>query len=62
MELSIFLAKLFGIYFLVIAVLWTARGDFLFEIVEEFFASRALIFLSGLLALFALPRMRALNR
>lgn len=51
MELSIFLAKLFGIYFLAIAVLAAVRGDVFAQVVEEFFANRALIFLSGLLAL-----------
>tara|TARA_B100000809_G_C15054522_1_gene500202 strand:- start:987 stop:1139 length:153 start_codon:yes stop_codon:yes gene_type:complete len=38
MELSIFLAKLFGIYMLA-------------QVIEEFFDNRALMFVSGLLAL-----------
>ena len=51
MELSLFLAKLFGIYMLVIAVLWAARGEVISKTVEEFFADRAMMFMSGLLAL-----------
>ena len=51
MELSLFLAKLFGIYLLIIAVLWALRGDIISKVIEEFFASRAMLFVSGLLAL-----------
>ncbi len=51
MELSLFLAKLFGIYLLIVSVLWAARGEVISEVIEEFFASRPLLFLSGLLAL-----------
>ena len=52
MELSIFLAKLFGIYMLAVGVLWALRGDMLAQVMEEFFDNRALVFVSGLLALF----------
>ena len=51
MELSIFLAKLFGLYMLVIAVLWLWRGEVLSGVIEGFFASREMLFLSGLIAL-----------
>jgi len=51
MELSLFLAKLFGIYLLIVAVLWAVRGDVISKVIEEFFASRAMLFMSGLLAL-----------
>jgi hypothetical protein len=51
MELSIFLAKLFGIYMLAVGVLWALRGDMLAQVIEEFFDNRALVFVSGLLAL-----------
>ena len=51
MELSLFLAKLFGLYFLIIGFLWALRGDVMSEIVKEFLANRSLVFLSGLLAL-----------
>ena len=51
MELSLFLAKLFGIYLLIIAVLWAVRGDEISKVVNELFANRPLVFLSGLLAL-----------
>lgn len=51
MELSVFLAKLFGIYLLIVGVLWAVRGEVISEVVEEFFASRPMLLLSGLLAL-----------
>ena len=51
MELSLFLAKLFGLYMLVVGLLWLVRGSAITEAVEAFFDNRALLFLSGLLAL-----------
>ena len=51
MELSLFLAKLFGIYLLIMGVLWAVRGDVISEVIEELFASRPMLCLSGLLAL-----------
>ena len=51
MELSLFLAKLFGLYLLIVAVLWAVRGDVISSVMEEFFASRPMLFLSGFLAL-----------
>ena len=51
MELSLFLAKLFGLYLLTVAVLWVVRGEAISKVLEEFFASRPMLFLSGLLAL-----------
>jgi len=51
MELSLFLAKLFGIYLLIVAVLWAVRRDEISKSVEELFGSRPMLFLSGLLAL-----------
>ncbi len=51
MELSLFLAKLFGIYLLIVSVLWAVRGKVISDVIEEFFASRPMLFLSGLLAL-----------
>ena len=53
MELSLFLAKLFGIYLLIVAALWALRGEAISKVIEEFFASRPMLFLSGLLALAA---------
>jgi len=50
-KLSLFLAKLFGIYLLLVGVLWAVRGDVISEVLEDFFASRPMLFLSGLLAL-----------
>jgi len=51
MELSLFLAKLFDLYLLTVAVLWVVRGEAISKVLEEFFASRPMLFLSGLLAL-----------
>ena len=51
MELSLFLAKLFGIYLLIMAVLWAVRGEVISKVIEEFLASGPMLFLSGLLAL-----------
>ena len=51
MELSIFLAKLFGIYLLAVAVLWAVRGKVISEAMEDIFSNRAFLFLSGLIAL-----------
>ena len=51
MELSLFLAKLFGIYLLIVAVLWAVRGEEISKVMEEFFTNRPMMFLSGLLAL-----------
>ncbi len=51
MELSLFLAKLFGLYLLSVGMLWVVRGQVISEVMEEFFANRPIVFLSGLLAL-----------
>jgi len=51
MELSLFLAKIFGLYLLTLAVLWVVRGEAISKVLEEFFASRPMLFQSGLLAL-----------
>lgn len=51
MELSLFLAKVFGLYMLSVGLLWVVRGEALSEVIEEFFASRPMLFFSGLLAL-----------
>ena len=40
MELSVFLAKLFGVYLLVISALWALRGGAFADVLEEFFAQR----------------------
>ena len=53
MELSIFLAKLMGIYLLVVGLLWAARSRQLSEIIIDFFQSPGLVFFSGLFALLA---------
>jgi len=51
MELSLFLAKLFGLYLLVTAAVWALRGEVIAPAVEELFASRGMLFLSGVIAL-----------
>ena len=51
MELSLFLAKLFGIYLLIVAALWGVRGEVISKAIEELFTSRSMLFLSGLIAL-----------
>ncbi len=51
MELSVFLAKLFGVYLMVLSVLCALRGELFAEVIEDFFTQRALVFFSGLLAL-----------
>ena len=51
MELSVFLAKLFGLYLLVVAALWAVRRDVISKSIDDFFASRAMMFMSGLIAL-----------
>lgn len=51
METSIFLAKLFGVYFLIVGVLWVFRKDLFTEIVHELVASKALLAVSGFISL-----------
>ena len=51
MELSIFLARWFGIYMLAVGALWALRGDVLAEVIDEFFSNRGMMFFSGLMAL-----------
>jgi hypothetical protein len=51
MELSIFLARLIGIYMLVIGALAILRREAMFAAVDEFLADRPAMFLSGVIAL-----------
>ncbi|PIR37999.1 MAG: hypothetical protein COV34_02840 [Candidatus Zambryskibacteria bacterium CG10_big_fil_rev_8_21_14_0_10_42_12] len=53
MELSIFLSKIFGIWFLVIGIIFIWRRKTLMPVIEEFAGSRALLILIALLELFA---------
>jgi uncharacterized membrane protein len=53
MDLSHFLAKLLGLSFLLMGVLWIARGQVIMTSVEEFLSCRPAVFLSGVVALFA---------
>ncbi len=49
MELSIFLAKLLGIYMLIVAVVWIVRKDQLDKSIKEIASSRSLIVFSGMM-------------
>ncbi len=51
MELSLFLAKLIGIYMLVVGAVCIVRRDAMFGAIEEFLADRPAMFLSGVIAL-----------
>ena len=51
MDLSLFLAKFFGIYFLIMGSLWALRRDVFLVAIDEFFASRSMMFFSGVAAL-----------
>lgn len=53
MELSIFLAKIFGLWFLILGVVFLWRRKTLMPIVEDFAGSRALVVSFALLELFA---------
>ena len=53
MELSLFLAKFFGLYLLVVSALWTFRSNAFEKVIEDFLAQRALFFFSGMVALAA---------
>ncbi|MFP6602486.1 MAG: hypothetical protein VB862_08155 [Pirellulaceae bacterium] len=51
MELSLFLAKMFGIYLLTFAALLTIRGKAFVKLLEEFLQDRKMVFLSGTILL-----------
>lgn len=51
MFISLFLAKAFGLYFIVISVLYAARKETLKAAVNDYFHSPGLILLGGLLTL-----------
>lgn len=53
MELSIFLAKVFGAYFLIIGIIFIWRRKSLVPFIEEFAGSRALLIVIAVLELFA---------
>lgn len=52
MDTSIFLAKLFGIYFLVVGVALLFRKEFMHRVYEDFFKSAGLMAMAGIVALF----------
>ena len=51
MELSLSLAKLLGIYLLLMGALCAARGPAIADVLEEMFHHRPTLFLSGVIAL-----------
>ena len=51
MDVSIFLAKLFGLYFLIVGGFSLFRRKAFVSMLDEFFASRALLALSGFIIL-----------
>ena len=51
MEQSIFLAKVIGLYLLIVSAAVLLRRKQFIELINEFTANRALVFLSGLFAL-----------
>ena len=53
MELSLFLAKLFGLYMILVAVIWILRGRVVTDAIEAFFANPGLMFFGGLIAMVA---------
>jgi hypothetical protein len=50
-ELSVFLAKLFGIYLLIVGAVCIVRREAMFGAIDELLADRPAIFLSGVIAL-----------
>jgi uncharacterized membrane protein len=51
MELSLFLAKLLGLYLLIMGVFMIARGEAISHVIAEMLSNRPTVFLSGLIAL-----------
>jgi hypothetical protein len=52
MELTYFLAELIGLYFLIVGVLMVFRKRLFLQVVQEFYAGSALMFLGGWVAMF----------
>ncbi len=53
MELSIFLAKLMGLYLLIVGLIWAVRSQQLSKMIVDFLNSPGLAFFSGIFALLA---------
>jgi len=51
MDVSLFLAKLIGLYLLAMGGLWIARGHEMMASIEDYSTSRPAVFLSGIIAL-----------
>jgi uncharacterized membrane protein len=51
MDVSIFLAKLLGVYFLIIAFLWAFRREQFQALIKEIIGSRALLTFAGFISL-----------
>ena len=50
-NLSLFLARFFGIYFLIFAVLWVLRQDRMKDIIKDIFSKPALLAVTGIISL-----------
>jgi len=53
MELSLFLAKIFGLWFLIVGIVFIWRRKSLMSAIEDFADNRALVFVFAILELFA---------
>ena len=51
MELSYFLAKFFGVYFLIFALLWILRQEQIKEVAKEIFSKPAMLAVTGIISL-----------
>ncbi|MFQ5729330.1 MAG: hypothetical protein ACE5GN_03110 [Waddliaceae bacterium] len=52
MDVSIFLAKLFGFYLLIVALLYFFRGEFLRKVMKDFYKFPALVAVTSIINLF----------
>jgi len=51
MDLSIFLAQLFGIYLIVAGIMYVARHHFIRAVINDYFDSPSVVFLGGMLGI-----------
>ena len=50
-NLSLFLARFFGIYFLIFAILWLLRQDRMKDLIKDIFSKPALLAVTGIISL-----------
>jgi len=51
MNLSIFLAQLFGVYLIVAGIMYVARHHFIRSVINDYFDSPSVVFIGGMLSL-----------